>query len=97
MATIPVIVEPGSELESGILGLEGLTGRIAQIDAGMLRQSISNLTGQITSLFEDIKTVGSYQLKEVQVHLEITAEGGVALIGNLKGGAKGAITLTFSS
>jgi hypothetical protein len=97
MATIPVVVEPESELESGTLGLESVTGRIAQIDADTLRQSINNLTGQIAGLFKDIKAVGDYQLREVQVHLEVTAEGGVALIGNVKAGAKGAITLTFSS
>ena len=96
MNTIPVIVEPESELKSGTLGLEDVSGRIAQINADLLRQSISNLTGQITGLFEDIRAVGSYKLKEVQVQLEITAEGGVALIGSLKAGAKGAITLTFS-
>lgn len=38
-----------------------------------------------------------YRLTEVQVQLEITAEGGVALIGSVKAGAKGAITLTFST
>lgn len=97
MNTIPVIVEPGSELESGTLGLGDVTSRIAQIDADALRQSINNLTGQIAGLFKDIKAVGDYKLKEVQVHLEVNAEGGVALIGNLKAGAKGAITLTFSS
>jgi hypothetical protein len=97
MSTIPVIVEIEPELQSGTLGLEGVSGRIAQIDVDTLRRSLSNLAGQITGLFEDIRAVGSYQLKEVQVHLEISAEGGVALIGSLKAGAKGAITLTFSS
>ena len=97
MSTIPVIIEPVSELEAGTLGLEEIAGRIAQIDADTLRQSIGNLTGQITGLFEDIKAVGGYKLTTVQVQLEITAEGGVALIGSLKAGAKGAITLTFSS
>ncbi|MFO1429395.1 MAG: hypothetical protein U1F76_04530 [Candidatus Competibacteraceae bacterium] len=97
MSTIPVIIEPVSELEGGTLGLEEIAGRVTQIDADVLRKSISNLAGQITALFEDIKAVGSYKLTTVQVQLEITTEGGVALIGSLKAGAKGAITLTFSS
>ena len=97
MSTIPVIVEPASELEGGTLGLEEIAGRVTQIDADILRQSINNLTGQITALFEDIKAVGNYKLTTVQVQLEVAAEGGVALIGSLKAGAKGAITLTFSS
>ncbi len=77
MSTIPVIVEPVSELEAGTLGLEEIAGRIAQIDADTLRRSISSLTGH-TGLFEDIKAVGGYKLTTVQVQLEITAEGGVA-------------------
>ncbi len=103
MATIPVVVESEAvALEPGTLGLEssgalGLAARVVAIDAEALRQSISQLTVQIAGLFEDIKAVGGYRLKEVQVQLEINAEGGVSLIGLVKAGAKGAITLTFSA
>ena len=55
MSTIPVIVEPVSELEAGTLGLEEIAGRVAQIDTDVLRQSIGNLTRQITGLIGDIK------------------------------------------
>lgn len=55
MNTIPVIVESGSELESGTLGVGDVSSRIAQIDADALRQSINNLTGQIAGLFKDIE------------------------------------------
>lgn len=34
---------------------------------------------------------------EVQVQLEISAEGGGSLLDTVKTGAKGAITLTFSA
>jgi hypothetical protein len=34
-------------------------------------------------------------LSQVQVGAELTAEGGVRLIGNLTAGAKGALQLTF--
>ena len=96
MATIPIIVEPETDLQAGTLSIDEPSARVAQIDADILRRSLSGLTGQITGLFEDIKAVGDYQLKEVQVQLEINAEGGVSLIGSVKAGAKGAITLTFS-
>jgi hypothetical protein len=42
-----------------------------------------------------VKAVGGFELAEVQVAVELTAEGGVNLIGNLTAGAKGAIQLTF--
>ena len=96
MTMIPVVVEPAAELEPGTLGVGDAGARIALIDAEKLRQSITELTGKITDLFQDIKAVGDYQLKEVQVQLEINTEGGVSLVGSLKAGARGAITLTFS-
>ncbi len=96
MPTIPIVVESEPELESGTLGLRGPSAKITHIDADRLRESLSDLTDQITGLFTDIKSVGDYKLKEVQVSLEISAEGGVALIGTAKAGAKGAVTLTFA-
>ncbi len=100
MTTIPVIVEdieseskPDGTLGGGILSPES---KIRNIDADKLRQSLSELSGQISGVLQDIKAVGSFKLKEVQLSVEISAEGGVALIGSAKAGAKGAITLTFS-
>lgn len=95
MPTLPVLLEPAPE--PGILGPGAMIGtRLAAIDVERLRRSIGELTGDVAALFEDIEAVGHYRLKEVQVSLEITAEGGVALIGSLKTGARGGITLTFS-
>jgi hypothetical protein len=36
-----------------------------------------------------------FELSEVRVGVELTAQGGVNLIGNLTAGAKGAMELTF--
>ncbi len=92
---IPVVVGQSEEAPQ-TLGLgDHLEQRIANIDADTLRQSVSNLTGQLGTLFEDIKNVGDFKLKQVDVKLEISAEGGVALIGTAKAGATGAINLTF--
>ncbi len=48
-------------------------------------------------MFEDIKSVGDFKLSQVDVKLEINAEGGVALIGTAKAGATGAINLSFTA
>jgi hypothetical protein len=99
METIPVIVEETDEPQSGTLGgVLTPRSRTKEIDTGKLRQSISRLSEQISGIFADIKKVGDFQLKQIQLSVEITAEGGVALVGiaNAKAGAKGAITLTFA-
>ncbi len=99
MAIIPVIVEDAeSKTEPGTLGGGILSpeSKIKNIDADKLRKSLSELSGQVSNVLQDIKDVGNFKLKEVQISVEISAEGGVALIGSAKAGAKGAITLTFS-
>jgi hypothetical protein len=98
MNTIAVIVEQASETpQPGTLGALSSSSRIKEIDVEQLRQSFARLSAQISSLLQDMKQVGSFQLKEVQLQVEITAEGGVALIGLAKAGMTGAITLTFSA
>jgi len=69
---------------------------VAEIDVDTLKQSLSRLTGQLDSLFQDLKAVGSFKLDQVEVSLEISAEGGVALIGTAKAGASEAVKLAFS-
>ncbi len=59
--------------------------------------SVALLSAQLNAVFNDIKQVGGFQLKEVQVQAEISSEGGVNLIGTAKAGLKGAVTLTFKS
>lgn len=96
MSTIPFIFEDIAGPTSGTLGV--LTPRILikNIDAAKIRKSLSEISAQISEILQDIKNVGEFKLKEVQLSVEINAEGGVALIGNAKAGTKGAISLTFS-
>jgi hypothetical protein len=69
---------------------------IKEIDAGKLKQSLTDLSGKLSGLFDDIKAVGEFNLKTVQLSVKISAEGGVALVATGKVGASGTITLTFS-
>jgi hypothetical protein len=102
MATIPVIVEPlpkETGLEEPTLGRSGPptpVRRLVAVDADVLRASLGGLTEQLGTLFQDLKAVGDFRLKEVAVSIEISASGGVALIGKAEAGATGAISLTFS-
>lgn len=60
-----------------------------------LQESLKTPTGSLGALLADVKAVGGFELAEVQVGIELTAEGGVNLIGNLTAGARGAMQLTF--
>jgi hypothetical protein len=75
MATIPVIVEHLAEPQAGTLGVLN-TNLVQEIDASKLHDSLKQLSEQIPGLFQDIKQVGNFQLKQVQLQVGITAEGG---------------------
>ena len=100
--TISVVLGPGDPpaeiLEEATLGTRGLMRRLSgpvEISVDTLRASLAKLTTNLSTLLADLKAVGGFELAEVQVAVELTAEGGVNLIGNLTAGAKGAIQLTF--
>lgn len=97
MDTIPVRVEETSTQGpyGEVLGPATATG-IRHLDVGKLRESLSRLSEQISEVLRDIKKVGDFRLKEVEVQVEISSEGGVNLVGTVKAGVKGAITLTFA-
>ena len=106
MGTIRVRVEAEStETAAPAAGVRGegkeLFGRgraadLVPLNTEELAASLRELTGELGKLFGDIRRVGGFELQQVQVGLEISAEGGFNLIGSAKAGGKGAITLTFA-
>lgn len=98
MSTIPILFPESSESASDTLGV--LTPdpdeMIKEIDVEKIKASLKDLTGKLTGIFEDIKTVGRFDLNTVQLAVQISAEGGVSLVANAKAGMSGTITLTFS-
>jgi len=98
MDTISVRVEsePEEAPYDTILGLRPGIGGVREIEVGKLRESFSHLAQQISKILQDIRTVGAYRLKEVEIDVEVSSEGGVHLVGSLKAGVKGAIKLKFS-
>ena len=103
--TIPVVFgEPASLVQlpdeaEPTLGPRNALARagrfVEHIPVDQLHQSLTDLTAKLATVLADVKAVGGYELSEVQVGVELTAEGGVRLIGNLTAGAKGALQLTF--
>lgn len=104
MSTIPIVVaeEEKAKPKSGTLGggtKSPKTGiKIKHIDTEVLRASLGTLSTQISEVLPSIKKeFGEFKLKEVQLQVEVSAEGGVALIGTAKAGTSRAITLTFAT
>lgn len=96
MSKISVIVEEEGKSEGHLSGGKKESKVVAKkINAETLKESMSELSRQISEIMKDIKSVGDFKLQQVVLAVEISAEGGVSLIGTAKAGAKGAITLTF--
>ena len=96
MSTLPVLVDDETKSTAGTLGpARGGTGEtVKDISTKKLRTSLAGLSGQISEILQDIKRVGDFNLKTVQIEVAINAEGGFVLIGKV--GVKGAVTLTFA-
>lgn len=68
---------------------------LERIPLDKLQANLSNVCAGLTQALADIKEVGKFRLQEVTIQVEVTAEGGVNLIGTATLGGKGAITLKF--
>jgi len=103
MTKIPVYVSESedatnraSEPTLGVLrGDEPSTkGVLRHIDPALLKRSVAELTSQLDEVFRDLKAVGDFQLAEVSISVEVSAEGGLILLG--KAGVSGGINLKFT-
>lgn len=70
-------------------------GGVFEVDTGRLAASMRELKTQLADVFADIRDVGPFELSSIELGLEINTEGGFNLIGSVRAGAKGAITLKF--
>jgi hypothetical protein len=87
--TLPMIVEVDAK------GLRGAVG-VADIPIDKLRNSLKSASSLLAEAFQDMRRVGEFNLSEISIELEVTAEGGVAFIGTAKVSGSGSITLKFS-
>jgi hypothetical protein len=96
MSTLPVLVDEATVPPSGTLGAKrsGKGEMVMDISTEKLRASLGSLSEKISGILQDIKQVGDFNLKTVEIEVAISAEGGFVLVG--KAGVKGAVTLTFS-
>jgi hypothetical protein len=99
MVRIPFLVDvPDDVSAQEIKGfLSGDESHIAlrEIPVAQLKENLSKMSNAFMQALADIKAVGGFELAEVEIQVEISAEGGVQFIGSSKIGGKGAITLKF--
>ncbi len=97
METIPFLVNLPDEDEQvkGIFSTE-TDIVVRHLPTERLSENLNKVCQGVASMVSDVKKIGSFQLKQITIQVEVTAEGGIELIGTAKLGGKGAITLTFS-
>ncbi|MGB0909181.1 MAG: Pepco domain-containing protein [Nitrospirales bacterium] len=98
MSTISVIVEQTGEMRSGAFGAMHSSNQIlaTPMDARKIKDSLSTFSTEIGTILQGVQAKGDFHLSEVELKVELSAEGGVTLIGTAKAGIAGAITLKFS-
>ena len=74
---------------------KGVSVRSIAVPVDVLKTNLANATAGLAAAFQDIVEVGRFELQEVEIGVEVGAEGGVEFIGTATASGKAAITLTF--
>ena len=73
----------------------------AAVDSQTLQQNLSQLVTELDGVLDNLEQEqaqsqnGGFKLKQFTVGVEISAKGGVSLVGKLEAGAKAAVSLVF--
>ncbi|MFI6121327.1 hypothetical protein ACIBCU_15970 [Streptomyces sp. NPDC051064] len=88
---------PASTGEMGIFGRRTEEPSVRRIPAGILRENLQRTVDTLQQVLAGLSsTEDGMRLQQAQVSFEVTATGGIAVVGtSAQVGAKGAITLTF--
>ncbi|MGI5224758.1 Pepco domain-containing protein [Actinoallomurus sp. CA-142502] len=97
--SLPFLVAPPEEIDNQTKGIfrpgDG-DAVLKAIPIEALRTSLHETTTALRSLFDEIAAQsGRMKLRQVHIGFEVTATGGIQLIGTSQVGSKGAITLVF--
>jgi len=85
--------------DKGIFGRSGGEASLRQIPVTVLRDNLQRTVDALQQVLGGLQAPETgMSLRQAQVSFEITATGGIALVGtSAQVGAKGAITLTFGA
>ena len=92
-----ILVIPASSPVSDTRGGKGLFGAApgpVSLNTDLLKENIASFVETVNEMLSSIpKITEPFQLDEIELSIEINAEGNIQLIGGLKVGAAGGITL----
>ncbi|WP_405796648.1 hypothetical protein [Streptomyces sp. NBC_01506] len=90
---------PSGSGDMGIFGRRGEDPSVRRIPTTVLRDNLQRTVDTLHQVLAGLQVPeGGMPLQQAQVSFEITATGGIAIVGtSAQVGAKGAITLTFGS
>lgn len=91
--------QPSGTGDKGIFGRRTDDNSVRRIPVAVLRENLQRTVDALQQVLGDVRVPdGGMPLQQAQVSFEITATGGIAIVGtSAQVGAKGAITLTFGS
>jgi len=86
----------GSEMANGSRGLFDNTLVPVKLDAELLKNNLTGFLQSVNQLLSGIpKAMEPFKLDEIELAIEVNGEGNIQLIGGVKVGASGGITLKF--
>jgi len=98
-ATLPFIVAVDRDDDDvkGMFGRAGASVALRDVPVAALRENLRQLAVSLRSLLDEVaEESGRLPLKEVQLSCEVTASGGIQLLGvGGEVGGTGAVTFTF--
>lgn len=66
------------------------------VETAKLQAAVKDFTASMHGILSDIKEVGGYELAEVTLTAEVSAKGGLSLLGSgVEVGGKGGLTFRF--
>ncbi|GGY88672.1 Pepco domain-containing protein [Streptomyces poonensis] len=98
--TLPVLVSIEEEHDDDSMGLFSRRGDVALRDVplGPLRKNLAEVVDALQEVFSEVAARdGVLSLKEAQLSFQVTAGGGVQLIGTTQIQGTRAVTLVFKS
>lgn len=96
---ITVLVELEEDADDTKRGLVRGTAEVVakDIPINVLRKNLTAVCSQVQEFLQDVRDVGRFKLAEVTFQVEVSATGGIHLVGSATVGGKGSITLKFLS
>ena len=92
---ILVVAAPVSTAVSGEKALLGFKGPVpVQLSVAALRDNLREFVESVNTLVSDLPAVAEqFRLEEIELSVEVNAEGSLQLIGGIRSGVTGGLTL----